>query len=135
MNKPHYLHTIKESTQDLCEALTEDYRTYTIRSLKHLTSDYSKNRLASIEDGTANLMKFEIREGRKYYKIVQCEDNGKGYQVQSVNAFVDKNSGKVYKPASWKSPAKGVRYDLSDEINKAYCLNRASWAGGYLYKR
>ena len=95
MNKPHYLHTIKESTQDLCEALTEDYRTYTIRSLKHLTSDYSKNRLASI----------------------------------------DKKSGKVYKPASWKSPAKGVRYDLSDEINKAYCLNRASWAGGYLYKR
>ena len=64
MNKPHYLHTIKESTQDLCEALTEDYRTYTIRSLTHLTSDYSKDRLASIEDGTVNLMKFEIREGR-----------------------------------------------------------------------
>lgn len=128
--------TIKESTQELCEALTEDYRTYTIRSLTHLTSDYSKDRLASIEDGTVNLMKFEIREGRKYYKIVQCEHRtGKGYQDQSVNAFVDKKNGQVFKPASWKSPAKGVRYDLSDEINKAYCLNRASWAGGYLYKR
>ncbi len=132
---------IKNYTQGLCEALTDDYRQYTIKSLTGYSviddmSDYSKKRLSEIEDGTANLMKFEIREGRKYYKIVQCEHRtGKGYQDQSVNAFVDKKNGQVFKPASWKSPAKGVRYDLSDDTNRMYCYTRASWAGGYLYRR
>ncbi len=31
---------------------------------------------------------------------------------RSAHAFVDKKTGEVYKSASWKSPAKGVRYDL-----------------------
>ena len=28
----------------------------------------------------------------------------------SAYMFVDKKTGECYKPASWKSPAKGVRY-------------------------
>ena len=30
----------------------------------------------------------------------------------SVHAFVDKNTGEVFKPASYNAPAKHVRYDL-----------------------
>ena len=31
---------------------------------------------------------------------------------RSVHAFIDKKTGEVYKPASFKAPAKHVRYNL-----------------------
>ena len=70
---------------------------------------------------------FSIVSGRKYYKIVQ--------RSGGVHAFVDKKTGQVYKPASWKSPAKHVRYDLRIINNREYLLKNADWAGGYLYMR
>ena len=33
-------------------------------------------------------------------------------QCESVHAFVDKKTGEVYKAASYKAPAKIVRYNL-----------------------
>ena len=52
---------------------------------------------------------------------------------RSVHAFVDKKTGEVYKPASFKAPAKHVRYNLLSEISREECYARADWAGGYLY--
>ena len=72
-------------------------------------------------------VKFETKIGKKYIKIIQV-DGG-------VHAFIDKNTGEVYKPASWKSPAKHVRYDLRIITQRQECLARADWAGGYLYIR
>ena len=72
---------------------------------------------------------FTMEVGRKYWKVIQ--DNS------SVHAFIDRNTGEVYKPASWKSPAKHVRYDLrliSDRA-KLHNPNYTDWAGGYLYLR
>ena len=72
--------------------------------------------------------KFEINtKGKKYYKIV--EKNG------GVHAFVNKQTGEVYKPASWSSPAKHVRYNLSIIEDRKRCFDNADWAGGYLYLR
>ena len=70
---------------------------------------------------------FSITTGKKYYKIIQNRGG--------VHAFVDKQTGEVYKPASWKSPAKHVRYDLRIINNREYLLQNADWAGGYLYIR
>ena len=70
---------------------------------------------------------FSITVGKKYYKIIQNRGG--------VHAFVDKQTGEVYKPASWKSPAKHVRYDLRIIREREECLSRADWAGGYLYMR
>ena len=53
------------------------------------------------------------------------------------HAFVDKNTGEVYKPASYNSPAKHVRYDLrviNDRV-KLHDPRYTGWAGGYLYMR
>jgi len=50
---------------------------------------------------------------------------------QSVDAFVDKNTGDVYKPASWNAPAKGVRYNLFDDID--YLENNCG--SGHLYMK
>ena len=70
---------------------------------------------------------FKLELGRKYWKI--NETNG------GVHAFVDRNNGNVFKPASYKSPAKHVRYNLLDESSFNNCISRADWCGSYLYLR
>ena len=77
--------------------------------------------------GNPGRYKFEVETGRKYHKIV-----AKG---QGVHAFIDKKTGQVYKPASHKSPAKHVRYDLRSLKERTRCYNNADWAGSYLYLR
>ena len=72
-------------------------------------------------------VRFSMELGRKYWKI-NHNDGG-------VHAFVDRNTGEVYKPASWRGPAKIVRYDLRVIREREQCLARADWAGGYLYVR
>jgi len=75
--------------------------------------------------------KFYIESGRKYHKVIM-ETNS---QSASVHAFVDKKTGEVYKPASFKAPAKIVRYNLLEIASREQCFARADWAGGYLYVR
>ena len=71
--------------------------------------------------------KFSITSGRKYHKIL----DRKG----SVHAFVNKQTGELYKHASWNAPAKHVRYDLRRIKQRHECFNKADWSGGYLYLR
>ena len=139
---------IKDYTQHYCKAITENYRLYHIRTLQGNLSgnypEYAQQQLDEIENGTANLMKFEIKEGKKYYKIVQMEFEtweksqfyGQ-YREGSVHAFVDKNTGNVYKPASWRSPAKHVRFTFQkpEDIRFLLTPSNVDWAGGYLYLR
>ena len=136
---------IKDYTQHYCKAITENYRMYHMDSLtrdNHPSPEYAQQQLDEIENGTANLMKFEIREGKKYYKIVQVEfDTFQGrneYRDSSVHSFVDKNNGNVYKPASWKAPhTKHVRFTFQKPEDIRFLLNpiNVGWAGGYLYLR
>ena len=136
---------IKSYTQDYCKAITENYKIYHIDSMKRMAasdpkSAYPKEELQRIEDGTANMMKFEIREGKKYYKIVQVEHrehDGKEWRDTSVHSFVDKNTGEVYMAASWNKPAKHVRFDLRiiKERNLLHDPSFVTWSTGYLYMR
>ena len=66
--------------------------------------------------------------GRKYHKIVN--DNGGG-----IHCFIDKQTGEVYKPASYNKPAKHVRYDMRIIEERNIMLSQADWAGSYLYLR
>tara|TARA_A100001035_G_scaffold10410_1_gene7318 strand:- start:140 stop:508 length:369 start_codon:yes stop_codon:yes gene_type:complete len=74
---------------------------------------------------------FSIETGRKYHKILMETES----QSQSVHAFVDKKTGEVYKAASYKSPAKGVRFDLRIIEQREWLFDNADWAGSYLYIR
>ena len=76
---------------------------------------------------------FEIEQGTKYYKIIHISNANSDRPGRSVHAFVSRQTGAVYKPASWKSPAKHVRYQLLDDASFQDCIQRADWAGGYLY--
>ena len=131
--------------QTYADTITKNYREYHIRTLKGNLSgnypEYAREQLDEIENGTANLMYFKIKTGKKYYKIVQMEfdtfQNRNEYREGSVHAFVDKQTGQVYKPASWAAPAKHVRYDLRiiRESEFLFNSNNTDWAGGYLYLR
>ena len=137
--------TLKERivdwTNTYADTITENYKLNHIRSMERMTSDWSKKQLEDVKNGTANLMKFVVKNGRKYYKVIQHDfdtfRDRNEYREGSVHAFVDKNTGEVYKPASYNSPAKHVRYDLrviNDRI-RLHDSNYTGWSGGYLYMR
>ena len=131
--------------QTYADTITKNYREYHIKTLKGNLSgnypEYAREQLDAIENGTANLMKFKIKTGKKFYKIVQMNfdtfQNRNEYREGSVHAFVDKKTGQVYKPASWQAPAKHVRYDLRIIREREFLFNsnNTGWAGGYLYLR
>ena len=102
------------------------------RSVPQLVLDWTQQLVAYLQadydrGSTSGRYKFEIQTGRKYHKI-NVKNGG-------VHAFVDKQTGQVYKPASWKSPAKHVRYDLRLIKDREYLCAHADWAGSYLYLR
>ena len=139
---------VKAYTDDYAKAITENYRQYHIHTLTGNLSgnypEYAREQLDAIENGTANLMWFKVYSGKKYYKIVQQEfetwegsKNFNQYRDWSVHAFVNKETGQVFKPASWAAPAKHVRYDLRIIREREFLFNsnNTDWAGGYLYLR
>ena len=139
----------KHYTEEYAKAITENYRLYHIDSMERMLSanpesTYAAQQLNDIQTGKANLMKFVIKTGKKYYKIVQQElETWSGskyyrkYRDGSVHAFVDKETGEVYKPAGCAKPAKHVRFDMRDERQLKFLLDpkNVGWAGGYLYLR
>ena len=128
---------VEDYVLQLADRLEEQYKEYHVKSMQQFSSDYANKQLESVKNGTANLMRFNVIEGRKYWKIFSYEyDDYKGeYKQGSINCFVDKKTGDVFKPASYNKPAKHVRYNLLNEDSRANCLLRADWAGGYLYLR
>ena len=138
-----------------CETLEENFKQYSIRSYKSniesptsVTEGYKsyyEEQLQKIEDGTANLYKFVYKTGKKFHKVYFLEyqeaseyyGTKAGYKSGSVHAFIDKKTGEVYKPASWKAPAKIVRFDLRLIQDREFLFNpnNISWAGSHLYLR
>ena len=102
--------------------LSESVLDWTEQLVTRLQEDYDRR----YGESNANY-KFEIQTGRKYHKIYA--------KNQGVHAFVNKTTGEVFKPASYKAPAKHVRYDLRRIKDRERCFSNADWAGGYLYLR
>lgn len=50
---------------------------------------------------------YTVEEGIKNLKVISAYDGGKGQR--SVFAFIEKATGDIYKPATWKAAAKHVR--------------------------
>ena len=140
---------------EYCNALEENFKQHSINSYKRNIESptsatvghksYYEEQLQKIEDGTANLYKFDYEVGKKYIKVFNLQyqescdyyNRPAGYRAGSVTAFIDKNTGEVYKPASWKAPAKIVRFDLRLITDREFLFNpnNISWSGGHLYLR
>ena len=127
---------VLEWTQMLCLALEQDFVQESIRRANFFAMNnpgdaaHYEKRVAALRDGT-DCYKFEIETGRKYHKIIMITESGS----RSVHAFVDKKTGELYKAASFKAPAKGVRFDLRIISQREDVLENCDWAGGYLYQR
>lgn len=88
-------------------------------------------------DGPFGGVTYTVDKGRKYHRIVQT-GHSRTHDDRSVHAFVT-NDGKLAKPGGWVTPQRdkgglAVRYDLSTPHGFMEALDRADWAGGYLYK-
>ena len=124
---------VREYCLMLCEALEQDFVKDSLRRadfFTHTNPEYKAKRIEDINAGK-DMYKFYIESGRKYHKIIMETGDGS----RSVHAFVDKKTGEVYKPASFKSPAKGVRFDLRVIKEREFVLENCDWAGSYLYVR
>ena len=126
---------VRKWTLMLCEALQDNFIEDSIRRQQFFgASDYSNERIEAIKRGD-DLYEFVIETGRKYHKIIMVVPNGDRPASRSVHAFVDKKTGELYKAASWKAPAKGVRFDLRVITDREFVLENCDWAGAYLYQR
>ena len=112
------------ATQDARNTIQLNVRKWTLMLCDALLDNFK-----SRNNGKDGGYKFYIEEGRKYLKVIM-ETGGSS---RSVHAFVDKKTGEVYKPASFKAPAKHVRFNLCIMNDREWLLENADWAGGYLY--
>jgi len=135
---------LERYVDDYCKALDENFKQDTIRSLEHNLQrdpecEYSARKLISIQVKEAKLDKFRYYEGKKYYKVVREEydETNDRWRDTTVHAFVDRKTGEVYKPASWKAPAKHVRFNFCNKQDLLFLTDPrcVGWAGGYLYLR
>ena len=132
----------------LCDALKQNYIDYSIKSHQRQLTEYGGDRcdvsyapyhqecVEKLKNGECDY-EFIIESGRKYHKVIMVIDNGPNRMgpSRSCHAFVDKKTGQIYKSSSWKSPAKGVRYDLRIIEQREWLLQNADWSGSYLYAR
>ena len=144
---------IEDHVIKYCETLEENFKQRTIRSYQRNIEEqrfpentkYYQDRIDEINNGTANLYKFVFKTGKKFHKVYFLEyqdandyyGTKAGYKSGSVHCFIDKQTGEVYKPASWKAPAKHVRFDLRLIQDRDFLFNpnNIDWAGGHLYMR
>ena len=144
---------IEDHVIKYCETLEENFKQYSLRSFQRNIEEnrfpentkYYQDRVDEINNGTANLYKFTYTTGKKFHKVYFLEYKEKcdyynrpaGYTAGSVHCFIDKKTGEVYKAASWKAPAKIVRFDLRLIGDREFLFNpnNISWAGSHLYLR
>ena len=127
--------SVLKNTYLLIEALKDNYRDYAIRGHQKFVDDadtheYHVRRIDELKAGDCSI-DYQVETGKKYHKVVFIDGGGS----RSVHAFIDKQTGEIYKSASWKAPAKGVRYDLRLIADREYLLQNADWSGGYLYAK
>jgi|TARA_Y100000015_G_scaffold447_1_gene531 hypothetical protein len=85
----------------------------------------------SLESGRSVYTQLEYEVGRKYIKVWSYLKNvDEKLNGRSCFMFVDKNSGECYKPASYKAPAKGVRYLITQLADNPHICDPY---GSFLY--
>ena len=85
------------------------------------------------ESGRSSYSKLEYSVGKKYIKLNQFRihaDNS--FSNNGVFMFIDKESGACYKPASYKAPAKGIRFQIEQLVENPEIVDHY---GSFLYVR
>lgn len=109
--------------------LTQTKSEFLVDSLIEVLNDRWK--VDSIESGRHVYHQLETEVGRKYIKIVQyLVVGGVRERGNSVWMFVNNKTGECLKPASWRGPAKGVRFMIDFLANNCHVCDPY---GSFLY--
>jgi len=125
-----------DKIEQFCDVLRTNYQSYSIANHRKYIDkgenvDWHKEQIDKLCMGEG-VDEYIYTKGRKYAKIIHVTNDSK---QRSAHAFVDLNTGDVYKSATWSAPAlNGVRYNLLDDKSCEEMYKRADWAGSYLYK-
>ena len=88
----------------------------------------------SLESGRSVYTQLEYEVGRKYIKVWSYLKDGNfddaRIKGRSCFMFVDNKTGECYKPASYKAPAKGVRFMIDFLANNCHVCDPY---GSFLY--
>ena len=85
------------------------------------------------ESGRPSYSKLEYSVGKKYIKLNQFRVHVDGsFSNNGVFMFIDKDSGACYKPASYKAPAKGIRFQIESLVDNPEIVDPY---GSFLYVR
>ena len=91
----------------------------------------NEQKVNAIESSRTTYTNFEYEVGRKYIKVWSyLISDGERLRGRSCYMFVDKNTGECYKPASYKAPAKGVRYLITQLVDNPHICDPY---GSFLY--
>ena len=111
------------TTQTKTEFLTE-------AMIEQVNDRFKVNAIES-GDIITPLLKYEV--AKKYIKVFRLDVvNGEIRDGRSVFMFIDKETGAVYKPASWKAPAKGIRFYIEQLAEEPGLVDQY---GSFLYRR
>tara|TARA_A100001035_G_scaffold157056_1_gene123991 strand:+ start:704 stop:1177 length:474 start_codon:yes stop_codon:yes gene_type:complete len=129
----------------LCDKLQENYIEYSKKLINKCAaidgseiSPYHQAKLERLERGESDYEFVLDSSGRKYHKIwevIKDTPGRLGGESRSCHAFINKKTGEVFKPASYKAPAKIARFNLLLIESREACFNNCDWAGAYLYIR
>ena len=119
MTHSNVMQTSLESNIFLIEALIET-----------LNNDW---KVSALENGHVHSYKLGYDVAKRFIKVWRYDlFNGEVRDGRSIYFFIDKETGNVFKPASYKAPAKGVRFHITQLAdNPAICDK----FGSFLYKR
>ncbi len=74
---------------------------------------------------------FKAKKAKRFWRIEQWEMGRAG----SIHAFIEVETGDIYKPAGWKAAAKGARGNVTDNRYIKFVAGYPSaYHGGHLYK-
>ncbi len=132
-NHPDVKNALKRANESLDEEVQLDENANVIKGV----NDYMKIGQEKIKNhpSFAKLFadqknEYKMTVGPKYIKIHEYERG----QKRSIHAFVDKQTGDLYKPAGVNAPAKGARGNVTDPKFMAQLKQRFDVHGGHLYK-
>ena len=113
------MNTTQTKTEFLTEALIEQ-----VNNLQKVTSIENNRNFYSV-------LTYDV--AKKYIKVWQsdCYD-GIVREGRRCFMFIDKETGAVYKPASYKAPAKGIRFFLESLVENPEIVDPY---GSFLYIR
>jgi len=86
----------------------------------------------ALESGRNFYHKLTYKVGKKYIKVMDSNVYANEIQSNGVFMFVDKETGACYKPASYKAPAKGIRFQIESLVEQPEVVDPY---GSFLYVR